>query len=455
MTNQILNFTFAIYCVGALHVWTPTTSPSRIHKPPMAICVQTPTPLCFFHLPSNQTWAPFLLRHLSTSKICCFPTCWRITKFSKCSIAGRRPVSRYWRLKSTSANFMVIIRDWRKRCSSYGENFKFCKQASGEYQVLESYFSLKILHRFGPRIISETRSNSVSPSNLVSQVGSGSISHYSHKILWTLKDCQKDSHNIVTESNKSHLAMEKAVQHKDGTLINAGEWRAIKANVRVIASCDLLPLPIPCNTPISMKKKTKTYFTRYYLKQWNNAVLKLKEQEPLLALCAAHWKAKHVLNTILTGTSESNQKASTRRDDASDLEDPAIPLPTLPSKTNTSSSKRCLSNPSPSKPKKKKKTGKEKGTKDSIKRTSVVSFYMVYTNVSIIAAPPSITINDDAINKQLGLSTENTGTATAATESRDKPNAPPRFTHSRFSLTTWMHWHWLYRRQSIILFIER
>jgi len=50
---------------------------------------------------------------------------------------------------------------------------------------------------------------------------------------------------------------------------------------------------------------------------------------------------------------------------------------------------------------------------------------MVYTNVIIIAAPPSITIDDDAINKQLGLSTENAGTTAAATESRDKPNTPP------------------------------
>jgi len=56
---------------------------------------------------------------------------------------------------------------------------------------------------------------------------------------------------------------------------------------------------------------------------------------------------------------------------------------------------------------------------------SVVSFYIVYTNVIIIAAPPSITIDDDTINKQLGLSTENAGTATAATESQDKPNPPP------------------------------
>ena len=107
------------------------------------------------------------------------------------------------------------------------------------------------------------------------------------------------------------------------------------------------------------------------------------------------------------------------------LEDPAVPLPTSPSKTNTSSSKRRLSNPSPSKPKKKKKTGKEKGAKDSVKHTSMVSFYMVYTNVIIIAAPPSITIDDDAINKQLGLSMKNAGTTAAATESQDKPNAPP------------------------------
>jgi hypothetical protein len=93
-----------------------------------------------------------------------------------------------------------------------------------------------------------------------------------------------------------------------------------------------------------------------------------------LALCAAHWKAEHVLNTILTGSFESNQKASGRREDASDLDDPAIPPPTPSLKANASSSKRCLSNPSPSKPKKKKKVGKEKGAMDSKKGTSIVAF---------------------------------------------------------------------------------
>ena len=197
--------------------------------------------------------------------------------------------------------------------------------------------------------------------------------------------------------------MEKAIRHEDGMLISAGEWRAIKANARAIANRDLLPLPIPRGTPLSMKKKTKTFFTKYFFKHWTDAVLRLEEQEPLLTLCAAHWKAEHVLNTILTGAS---------------------PAPSL--MTNPSGSKRRLLNLSPSKAKKKKKTGKERGTKDSEKSMSILFFYMVYTTYMIlVASPPSIIINDDTINKQLSLATENTGTAATTTQSRDEPNPLP------------------------------
>ena len=90
--------------------------------------------------------------------------------------------------------------------------------------------------------------------------------------------------------------------------------------------------------------------------------MKLKEQEPLLTLCATHWKAEHILNTILTGALD--QKASASKEDASDLDDPAVSLPAPSLMTNTSGSKWRLSNPSPTKLKKKKKTGKERGAKD-------------------------------------------------------------------------------------------
>ena len=173
-----------------------------------------------------------------------------------------------------------------------------------------------------------------------------------------------------------------------------------------------------------MKKKTKTFFIKYRFKHWTDTVLKLEEQEPLLTLCATHWKAEHVLNTILTGASD--QKASASKKDASDVDDPAISLPTPSSMTNPSGSKRRLLNLSPTKPKKKKKTGKERGTKDSKKRTSIVFFYIVYTtDVILVASPPSIIIDDDAINKQLSLAMENTGTATTTAQSRDEPNPLP------------------------------
>ena len=220
--------------------------------------------------------------------------------------------------------------------------------------------------------------------------------------------------------------MEKAIQHKDNTLINAGEWPAIKANARAIANRDLLPLPIPRDVPLSMKKKTKTFFTKYHFKHWTDAVLKLEEQEPLLTLCATHWKAEHILNAILTGASD--QKASMSKEDTSDLDDPAISLPTPSLMTNPSGSKRCLSNLSPTKPKKKKKTGKERGAKDSEKCTSIVFFYIVSTtDMILVVSPPSIIIDNNIINKQLSLATENTGTATTTAQSRDEPNPLPAF----------------------------
>ena len=171
-------------------------------------------------------------------------------------------------------------------------------------------------------------------------------------------------------------------------------------------------------------EEDKKNFTKYHFKHWTDVVLKLKEQEPLLTLCATHWKAENVLKPILTGASD--QKVSMSEEDASDLDDPAVSLPTPSSMTNPSGSKCWLSNPSPTKPKKKKKPGKESGAKDSKKCTSIVFFYMVYTTYMIlVASPHSIIINDNAINKQLSLAMENTGTAATTTQFRDEPNPLP------------------------------
>jgi hypothetical protein len=93
--------------------------------------------------------------------------------------------------------------------------------------------------------------------------------------------------------------MEQAIRHEDGTMISLGEWAAIKATARFV-KMELLALPDPRDRRAKGQKKTKIYFRSFYQTEWEAAIQKMESQQPLLALCAAHWKADHVLgNTLL------------------------------------------------------------------------------------------------------------------------------------------------------------
>ena len=99
--------------------------------------------------------------------------------------------------------------------------------------------------------------------------------------------------------------MEQAIHHADGNMISSGEWAAIKAMARVI-KMDLLSLPTPTSRHAKDQKKTKMYFRTFFHKEWANAITKMESQQPLLALCAAHWKADHVLGNTLLVTPATN-----------------------------------------------------------------------------------------------------------------------------------------------------
>jgi len=97
--------------------------------------------------------------------------------------------------------------------------------------------------------------------------------------------------------------MEQAIRHLDGTLITSGEWSAIRATARKIKT-DLLALPAPRDRRAKDRPKTKTYYRSFFPKEWDAALEKMEQLQPLLALCAAHWKADHVLgNTLLVRSS--------------------------------------------------------------------------------------------------------------------------------------------------------
>ena len=129
-------------------------------------------------------------------------------------------------------------------------------------------------------------------------------SEYPEEILWSLDDCKADPDVKVSSTNSSRPPMERAIRHPDGAMISASEWAAIKATARMVKA-DLLSLPPPRDRCARERTKSKIYFRTYFRKEWDAAVAKMESHQPLLALCASHWKAEHVLgNTLLVKVPE-------------------------------------------------------------------------------------------------------------------------------------------------------
>jgi hypothetical protein len=115
--------------------------------------------------------------------------------------------------------------------------------------------------------------------------------------------------------------MERAIRHSDGTMITSSEWAAIRATARMI-KMDLLSLPPSRDRLAKNRTRSKTYFRTYFRKEWDAAVAKMESVLPLLALCASHWKAEHVLgNTLLvksaTGSDEDGSDSAAEDDNKS------------------------------------------------------------------------------------------------------------------------------------------
>jgi hypothetical protein len=142
-------------------------------------------------------------------------------------------------------------------------------------------------------------------------------SEYPLEVLWSLEDCKNDPDVRITPTNASRPPMEHAIRHPDGTMISSSEWSAIKATARMVKS-DLLSLPPSRDRRAKDRQKTKTYFRTYHPREWESALDKMETQQPLLALCSAHWKADHVLgNTLLvklTPDSDDSDKPDSRSD---------------------------------------------------------------------------------------------------------------------------------------------
>ncbi|KAF8871298.1 hypothetical protein BD779DRAFT_1680501 [Infundibulicybe gibba] len=172
------------------------------------------------------------------------------------------------------------------------------------------------------------RGNSLMPGDSASQVRNSKITPpatsvvenrtsirpegYPLEVLWTLKDCLEFK-GLVSKANKSRPKMRKCVRHLDGSTIDIGVWYAIRATARMIVNRDLLTLP-PAPPPAKPDaSKTKKYFKNYHVRQWYAAVIALEKAEPIVAHCAAHWKAEHILGGCLLSALDRSKSTIPRK----------------------------------------------------------------------------------------------------------------------------------------------
>lgn len=99
--------------------------------------------------------------------------------------------------------------------------------------------------------------------------------------------------------------MHTAIRNTDGTLITNGVYDAIKMSSRIVAQA-LVAVELKGRNV--GRAKTKQLFKQFFDVEWSEAITQLEELQPILQLCASHWKAEHVLGASLTSIQANNSR---------------------------------------------------------------------------------------------------------------------------------------------------
>jgi len=134
----------------------------------------------------------------------------------------------------------------------------------------------------------------------------------------------------MSASTMSRPRMNRAIRHPEGLMISKGEWVAILATADLV-KIDLLTLPRPLHRSAKDRKKTRTYFRSYFPEEWQAAVDKMERLQPILALCAAHWKAEHVLGDVLlrANNNKTEEGSNNIRNDSGNIQDDSDVEPSM------------------------------------------------------------------------------------------------------------------------------
>jgi hypothetical protein len=136
-------------------------------------------------------------------------------------------------------------------------------------------------------------------------------SHYPPSILWNIHDARSDPHVVLQPRNPSRIPMASALRHENGDVVGTSLYKAIRASGKLLVE-NVLFKGIPKDITFQTHRRTKRFFMDNYKDTWDKVIHQYEVEQPLLRLCAGHWKAEHMLGWILTNMEAHERKQNKR-----------------------------------------------------------------------------------------------------------------------------------------------
>jgi hypothetical protein len=137
-------------------------------------------------------------------------------------------------------------------------------------------------------------------------------SHYPPSILWNLEDTRSDPHVVLKPKNPSRIPMASSLRHENGDVVAPSLYKAIRASGQVLVE-NVLFKDLPKDITYQNCRRTKRFFMDNYKGTWDKVIHQYETEQPLLRLCAGHWKAEHMLGAILANNENKECKIATAK----------------------------------------------------------------------------------------------------------------------------------------------
>ncbi|KAI0258621.1 hypothetical protein BC834DRAFT_974972 [Gloeopeniophorella convolvens] len=123
------------------------------------------------------------------------------------------------------------------------------------------------------------------------------------EVLWRFKDCRTDPKVDMKPPNNNRPAMIVALRCADGSTVDKAVYNRVRRTADV---CARQLLELRTTNPLAAGLiKGKKYFVDYHKEDYDKAIARLEASHRCLRLCAARWKAEHMLVAQLDSIPES------------------------------------------------------------------------------------------------------------------------------------------------------